>query len=236
MTDTDNDRPRFDTCDDVVGQGLHYLDSAWGHEWCECNHTCIVHQHTPHDIDPDSLPMWWNRALREAIDATKDPGFDLDIAWVHLRELARDLGADGSWERWDEFGPHVMSLEPAPAEQFLRLLDAAGIATVTVGAWEYQGAKDVWHRGGCCIEVDVRLNAEQAPEPKHRFSVEHVLEFLSAPDGDWDNELNAWVNVKVDGSTAVMTFNPTLGEDEDPDPEADRRERFRVTVERIEES
>lgn len=159
-TETTNDRPRFDTCDDTVGMNLHYLDSAWGHEWCECNHTCIVNQHVPHDIDPDSLPVWWNRALREALD-TEDAGFDLETAWVHLRELARDLGADGSTERWDEFGPHVLSLDPESAEQFLKLLDAAGIASVGVGVWEYRDGKNVWHSKGCCIEVDVRLNAEQ---------------------------------------------------------------------------
>jgi hypothetical protein len=66
----------------------------------------------------------------------------------------------------------------------------------------------------------------------HRFSIEDVLDFLTAPDGDWDEELDAWVNVKVDGNTAVMTFNPTLGDDYKT-PDVDLRERFRVTVERI---
>jgi len=79
------------------------------------------------------------------------------------------------------------------------------------------------------------------PNPKgndmteHRFTVEDVLDFLTAPDGDWDDDLDAWVNVKVDGATAVMTFNPSLGDD-DPDSLKDNRERFRVTVERIEAS
>lgn len=69
----------------------------------------------------------------------------------------------------------------------------------------------------------------------HRFKIEDVLDFLTAPDGDWDNELDAWVNVKVDGNTAVMTFNPTLGDDH-PDSLKDNRERFQVTVERIEDA
>lgn len=160
-TEPTNDRPRFDTCDDTVGMNLHMPEAAWGYEWCECNHTCIVQQHVPYDIDPDSLPVWWNRALREALDAAEEPGFDLETAWVHLRELARDLGADGSTERWDEFGPHVMSLGPESAEELLKLLDKAGIANVVAGAWEYQDGKNVWHSKGCCIEIDVRLNANE---------------------------------------------------------------------------
>lgn len=93
---TANDRPHNDTCDDLVGTGIHTLESAWGHTWCECAHTAVVEQHDPtHDgIDPDSLPAWWSRALREALDATEDSGFDLETAWVHLRELARDLAAE----------------------------------------------------------------------------------------------------------------------------------------------
>lgn len=158
---TANDRPRFPTCDDTLGMNLHTLESAWGHEWCECNHTCIVHQHVPHDIDPDSLPVWWNRALREKL--ADFPEFDLETAWVHLRELAQDLGADGSWERWDEFGPHVISLDPVPAERFLKLLDAAGIADVVVGAWEHQDGKKIWHGEECgCLEIDVELLATPA--------------------------------------------------------------------------
>jgi hypothetical protein len=69
----------------------------------------------------------------------------------------------------------------------------------------------------------------------NRFTIDDVLDFLTAPDGDWDDDLDAWVNVKVDGSTAVMTFSPTLGDDHKT-PDADLRERFRVTVERIEET
>jgi hypothetical protein len=67
----------------------------------------------------------------------------------------------------------------------------------------------------------------------NRFTIDDVLDFLTAPDGDWDDELDAWVNVKVDGNAAVMTFNPTLGDDRKT-PDADRRESFRVTVERVE--
>lgn len=66
----------------------------------------------------------------------------------------------------------------------------------------------------------------------HRFTIEDVLDFLTAPDGDWDDELNAWVHVKVEGATAVMTFSPTLGDDRKT-PDADLRESFRVTVERL---
>lgn len=78
------------------------------------------------------------------------------------------------------------------------------------------------------------ITADQAPA-EHRFTIEDVLDFLTAPDGDWDDDLDAWVNVKVDGATAVMTFNPSLGDD-DPDSLKDNRESFRVTVERIEAS
>jgi hypothetical protein len=87
-----------------------------------------------------------------------------------------------------------------------------------------------------CIEairmIQDAIAADQAPAA-HRFTVEDVLDFLTAPDGDWDDELDAWVNVKVDGATAVMTFNPTLGDDRKM-PDADLRESFRVTVQRIE--
>ena len=159
---TTTDRPRFDTCEDIVSPKYHHLDAAFGQEWCECNHAGIVRQHTPHDIDPDSLPVWWNRALREAIDATEDPAFDLEAAWVQLRELTKDLGADGSWDRWDEFSRHTLGLEPDRAEQFLKLLDKAGIASVVAGAWEYQDGKNAWHSKGCCVEVDLRLNAKRA--------------------------------------------------------------------------
>jgi len=69
----------------------------------------------------------------------------------------------------------------------------------------------------------------------HRYTIDDVLDFLTAPNGDWDDDLDAWVNVKVDGSTAVMTFSPTAGDDRKM-PHADLRERFRVTVERIEEA
>jgi hypothetical protein len=164
----DNDHPRFDTCDDVVGMNLHTLASAWGHEWCECNHAFLVEQHDPgHDgIDADSLPVWWNRALREAL--SKFPDFDLETAWVLLRELTRNLAADGTYERWDEFAPGALGLDEAAAEQFLKLLAAAGIASVVPSSWDYRDGKDVWHSGdkcGCTL-LDVRLNAESAGESR----------------------------------------------------------------------
>jgi len=152
------DYPRFDSCEDVVSPNYHYLDSAFGQEWCECNHVGIVNEYAPHDINPNSLPAWWVGALGNAIDATVGD-FDLESTWTQLCELAKVLGADGSWSRWDEFCAHTLEMEPDRAEAFLKLLDKAGIATVAAGAWEYQDGKNHWHSNGCCIEIDVRLNA-----------------------------------------------------------------------------
>jgi hypothetical protein len=162
----DSSRPRFASCEDTVGARHHELASAWGVTWCECRHAFVVEQHDPgHDgIDADSLPVWWNRALREAIDANPDAGFDLAIAWAHLRILARDLASDGEHERWDEFAPRVLELDEARAEQFLRLLATAGIASVIPSAWDYRDGKDYWHSGdqcGCTL-LAVRLNAEES--------------------------------------------------------------------------
>ena len=160
---TTNDRPRNDACDDIVGTNLHTLETAWGHTWCSCHHTAMIEQHDPHhdDIDADSLPAWWNRALREALDATEGTGFDLETAWAHLRELARDLAADGTYERWDEFASHTLELEPGRAEELLRLLDAAGIASVGVSSWDYRDGKGRWHGEDCgCLLIDVSLMAD----------------------------------------------------------------------------
>lgn len=158
-TGTASDYPRFDSCEDVVSPNYHYLDAAFGQEWCECNHAGIVNEHVPHDINPNNLPAWWMRALGNAIDATGSD-FDLEDAWTRLRGFAADLGADGSWSRWDEFSRHTLDMEPVTAEAFLKLLDKAGIASVVAGAWEYGDGKNHWHSGGCCIEIDVQLNAE----------------------------------------------------------------------------
>lgn len=74
---------------------------------------------------------------------------------------------------------------------------------------------------------------------RYRFNTENILEMLLDRSGDWDRDLDAWVNVKLDRTegpvpnAATVTLNPTLGEDEDSDPDADLRERFRVTVEWI---
>lgn len=168
MADTSNDQPRFPTCDDNTGMNRHTLETAWGETWCSCDHTCMVYQRDPrHDgIDADHLPVWWNRALREALDAAEDSGFDLSTAWAHLRILASDLAADGTYERWDEFAPHVIELDQGPAEELLRLLATAGIADVGVGAWEYQDENGDrrWHGAdeGCgCTLVDIELQTEQ---------------------------------------------------------------------------
>lgn len=159
---SDNDRPRNDACDDIVAPGLHTLETAWNHTWCSCDHTAMVEQHDPHHdgIDADNLPVWWNRALREQLP--ESPEFDFETAWSHLRVLARDLAADGTYERWDEFASHVMELDQDRAEKFLKLLDAAGISSVAVGSWDYRDGKNRWHGEDCgCLLIDVRLLAEQ---------------------------------------------------------------------------
>lgn len=54
-----------------------------------------------------------------------------------------------------------MSLDPDPAEEFLRLLDAAGIASIVVSSWDYRDGKGRWHGEDCgCLLIDVRLLAD----------------------------------------------------------------------------
>ena len=148
-----------------TGPGLHTLESAWGREWCECRHTMGVEQ-TPFPGGDTDLPDWWEQALRDALNnAIYNYGskFRMDEALDRLRRLAAGLGADGTWDRWDEFSPRVLGLPVDLGEAYLRMLMLSGVIDFVVHHWDYTDGSGYRHYGAdCgCGTVTLRLNREK---------------------------------------------------------------------------